>query len=125
MGRSVKYKFRNLTALHTRAVGALRGALELKCHLSDCHLAHALLPEIAQFPPVQNSRCCVEGFGFDLYGVVEVNVEGVAGTVREEFRVVLRQHPAKTFQFDLHTVVRRPVGGAIQAESYDEYSAVY
>lgn len=76
--RSVKYKFRNLTSLHASAVRAFRRALKLKRHLPDSHLAHALLPEIAQLSAVQYGRCGIERLRFNLNGIVEVDVERVA-----------------------------------------------
>lgn len=90
VGGSVKYQFGYLSTLHTGSVRALRRALELKRYCTHSHFAHALLTEITQFTAVQNRRCRVETFRFYLYGIVEINVEGVTRTVRKEFRIILR-----------------------------------
>lgn len=108
--RPVEDELGYLSALHPSSVGALRGALELKSDGTDGHLAHAFLPEIAQLTTVQHGGRRVERFGFDLYRVVKVDVEGVAGTVGEKLRVVLRQDPAQAFQFYFNVVV----GGSIR-----------
>lgn len=108
-GRSVEYQVRDLPALHSGAVCAFRGTLELERDTPDGHFAHPLLAEVTQLDPVQDCRSCVERLRFYLDRVLEVDVECVARTVREELGVVFRQDPAQPLQFDLDAVVCRSV----------------
>lgn len=106
---TIENQLRYLTTLNSGAVGALRRALELKGDRAHGHLAHALLTKVAKFGPVEYSRSRVERFGFDLYGIIEVHVESLAGSVREELRVAFGEHASLSLQFDFHVVI----GGAV------------
>ncbi|KAA8589327.1 hypothetical protein FQN60_012692, partial [Etheostoma spectabile] len=53
-GSCIEHKLWDLSSLYSSPVGAVGGALELKCHLPALHLRHALLAKIAQFVPIQH-----------------------------------------------------------------------
>ena len=60
----------------------------------------------------------------DLDGLLEVDLERVAGAVGEELFVVAGQDAAEAFQFDADAVVGGAVGRAVQAEADDEDALV-
>lgn len=62
---------------------------------------------------------------FHLNWLLKVNVESVAGTVREEFSVVLGQHAPESFQLDADAIVGRTVGRAVEAEPNNEDALVH
>lgn len=78
---SVEDEFWDLTTLNSCSICTLTGALKLECDIAHAHLSHAFLPEEAQFAAVEDHGGCVVGIGFDLNGVLEEDVKGVAGTV--------------------------------------------
>ena len=80
-GSGVKDQFRDLAPLHSGAVGAVRGALELEGHFPTLHLCHALLAKVAELVAIQHHAGGVEGVWLDLHGVVEPHREGAAGAI--------------------------------------------
>ena len=120
--RSVEYNLRNLSALYSRAISAVRTALELKCDVPiDGDIGEAVLSEIAELLAVKNGRRRVEGVRFDLNRVLEVHIECITGTVGEELRVVFGQHFTHSFQFDLHFIVCGAVRRPVETEPDYEY----
>ena len=89
-GRSgVEDELGDLAALHARAVGAVRRALELHGDLAALHLRHALLPEVAELVAVQDDAGRVECVRLDLHRVLEPHGERAARAVREVLAEVL------------------------------------
>jgi len=88
-GGSVEDQLWDLTTLHSSAVGALRRALELECHVAHEHLRHALLAEETEFIAVEDYGGGVIALRLDLNRIFEEHVERVARSVREELGVVL------------------------------------
>lgn len=124
VGRSVKDQFGNLAALHACPVRAFRRALELERDGPNSHFAHPLLSEVAQLAAVEYRRCRVERFRLNLDWVLEVYMEGVAGTIAEEFCVALCEDTAYSFEFNFYVVISSAVRGTVQTKSDDEYSTV-
>lgn len=122
--RSVENEFRYLSPLDTGAVGALGRALELESDRADGDFAHALLAKIAELLSVEHRRSHVEGLWLNLDRVLEEDLEGVAGTVREELRLILGKDPAKPLQFDFDVVVSCTIRGTIETKANHEYPLV-
>jgi hypothetical protein len=122
--RPVKYKFRYLSALNAGAICALGAALELEGDAADRRLGHTFLAKIAQLAPVEDRAGRVKVLGLDLYGVLEVDVEGVARTVGKELGVVLGEDAAEPLELDADIVVGRARGASVQPEADDEDSLI-
>lgn len=122
---SIEDQFGNLPSLHTGAIRAVWGALELKRHFPTLHLCHSFLSKVAQFIPIKNHAGSVEGIGLDLNRILEPHWEGVTGSIREVFAEVLSQQHSLAFQLDLSTVLCWATTRSIQAEASDENSFIH
>ena len=59
-----------------------------------------------------------------MNGLFEVDVKGVARSVREEFGVVFGQYATESLQFDADAVIGGSVGRAVESEADDEYALI-
>ena len=102
---SIENELGYLPALNAGAICTFGRTLKLERDVAHADFGHALLTEETQLGSIQYDGCRVVAVRFDLYGMLEEHMERVAGTIREEFRAVFRQHNAQTLQIDLHIVV--------------------
>lgn len=110
--------------MNASTVGAFGTTLKLKVHAADRRLRHAFLTEETQLSAVQYCTRRVRTFRLDLYRILEVNVERVARTVREELGVVLREDIPESLELNLNVVIRSTGRASVQSETHYEYPFV-
>ena len=59
-----------------------------------------------------------------LNGLLEINVESVAGAIRIKLGLIFRKYAPQSLQFNAHAIIRRTIRRAVQSKADDENSLV-